>query len=232
MEIRLQNIAPQFDPYLDLEGLRKQINQIHMGKRVRIIPEEMKDCKLDFYFRLWDFKIESKYGIVGDLDVLFCDGFSRTGLIHENVSHSLNYMSVILDEILKNFNVVFVKWVPEIWEEKDPELLAFIRDNYRTHEIRIHPSSFHKEGLFLPKQISLDLILEGNTSVPYNKLKVSNNLIRVRKRLGFTQGQLADKSGLHQKTIGNIECQRTFPALKSVELLSNALEVDISNLLN
>ena len=52
----------------------------------------------------------------------------------------------------------------------------------------------------------------------------------LRKKCNMTQEQLAEKLGVFQKQIGNIETGTTFTTMSNLEKLAQALKVDISDL--
>ena len=52
----------------------------------------------------------------------------------------------------------------------------------------------------------------------------------LRKKCNMTQEQLAEKLGVFQKQIGNIETGTTFTTMPNLEKLAKALKVDISDL--
>jgi transcriptional regulator with XRE-family HTH domain len=57
------------------------------------------------------------------------------------------------------------------------------------------------------------------------KEAVSTNLKSVRKRKGWTQAQLAERSGLKQSTVSQIE-SGAWPDYKSLVAICSALEVE------
>lgn len=52
----------------------------------------------------------------------------------------------------------------------------------------------------------------------------------LRKKSNMTQEQLAEKLGVFQKQIGNIETGTTFTTMSNLEKLAKAFQVDISDL--
>lgn len=53
------------------------------------------------------------------------------------------------------------------------------------------------------------------------------NLIRKRKKLGITQENLAEMTGLNQAAIGRLESMKTNPTLKTVLKILNALDMKL-----
>ena len=53
-----------------------------------------------------------------------------------------------------------------------------------------------------------------------------NNLKKIRNEKGFSQEQLAEKSGLHRTYISAIECFRRSIALENVQRIADALDID------
>ncbi len=53
-----------------------------------------------------------------------------------------------------------------------------------------------------------------------------------RKSLGFTQEQLAEKSGLSPNYIAKLEVQKRIPSVAALVALSEALEVEVADLLS
>ena len=60
---------------------------------------------------------------------------------------------------------------------------------------------------------------------------LSSNIKRLRKELGLSQEQLADKCGLHRTYVGAVERGERNVTLSSLEMLASALEVDVPTLL-
>ncbi len=54
----------------------------------------------------------------------------------------------------------------------------------------------------------------------------------LRKRLGYTLHQLADVSGLTYTTVENVEKNKAFPSLKTLDSLSGGLQLPASDLLS
>lgn len=52
----------------------------------------------------------------------------------------------------------------------------------------------------------------------------------LRKRANLTQEQLADKLGVFQKQIGNIETGTTFTTMPNLEKFANIFEVEVKDL--
>jgi transcriptional regulator with XRE-family HTH domain len=61
--------------------------------------------------------------------------------------------------------------------------------------------------------------------------KPTINLRQLREQRGFTQQQLANKSGLASSQISNIECGQREPSLKSLRKLRRALRCTWDELL-
>ena len=61
--------------------------------------------------------------------------------------------------------------------------------------------------------------------------RFGNNVKRLRKNQGWSQEELAKKSGLHRTYIGSLENGGRNVSLINVERLAKALHVDIESLL-
>ncbi len=59
---------------------------------------------------------------------------------------------------------------------------------------------------------------------------LSNNLSRIREQQGFTQPELAEKAGLSPKMIQKIEYGQTNPSTNTLDKLSHALGVPLTEL--
>jgi transcriptional regulator with XRE-family HTH domain len=70
--------------------------------------------------------------------------------------------------------------------------------------------------------------LEGYRSIPLRR--VSANLVAARKRAGLTQGQLAERCGLHRTEISLLERQGREPRLGTLVKLADSLEVPVESL--
>lgn len=56
------------------------------------------------------------------------------------------------------------------------------------------------------------------------------NVKKYRNKRGLSQEALAEKSGLHRTYISSIECFNRSISLKNIQLIANALEVDVYKL--
>ena len=61
---------------------------------------------------------------------------------------------------------------------------------------------------------------------------LSKNIKELRHELGWSQEDLADKSGLHRTYIGAVERGERNVSLSSLELIAAALNVTVPRLLN
>lgn len=60
--------------------------------------------------------------------------------------------------------------------------------------------------------------------------RLGENVRRIRKEQNLTQFQLAEKAGLSEETVKNIELSRCWTSDKNLAKLTKALQVDIHNL--
>lgn len=58
------------------------------------------------------------------------------------------------------------------------------------------------------------------------------NVRKYRKKIGLSQEQFAEKCGLHRTYIGAVERAERNVTLSTLEILSKALDISISHLLN
>jgi len=58
----------------------------------------------------------------------------------------------------------------------------------------------------------------------------AKNLRESRRKYGFTQAQLAEKAGISTHYIALIELARNIPKVETIELLANALNIEIYEL--
>lgn len=68
-------------------------------------------------------------------------------------------------------------------------------------------------------------------SRPAAALKVGRALARVRREAGWTQEQLAHRSGLHRTYIGGVERGERNPTVISLLAICNALDIRVWELL-
>lgn len=61
--------------------------------------------------------------------------------------------------------------------------------------------------------------------------KLAHNIKKVRKEKGITQVELAYSCGFEKQNMQRIEAGKTSPTLKTLLKISDALEVDIKDLL-
>lgn len=61
---------------------------------------------------------------------------------------------------------------------------------------------------------------------------LSKNIKELRRGLGWSQEELADRSGLHRTYIGAVERGERNVSLSSLELIAAALSVDVPRLLS
>ena len=59
---------------------------------------------------------------------------------------------------------------------------------------------------------------------------VRNKLGYIREKMGMSQEQLAWKSTVSRRTIGEIELERRVPSVKTALLLANALECTVEDI--
>lgn len=69
-------------------------------------------------------------------------------------------------------------------------------------------------------------------SVDVNYRIIGLHISTYRHRLNLTQDQLAEKAGLSKQFIGNIECGKAIPSLKTLLSLCDALDVTPNDLLS
>ena len=62
------------------------------------------------------------------------------------------------------------------------------------------------------------------------KLRLSENMRRIRKMKGFTQFTLAEKAGVSEETIKSVELCLNWPSENTLAQIANALEIDIVKL--
>lgn len=60
--------------------------------------------------------------------------------------------------------------------------------------------------------------------------RVAQNIKKYRNIEGFTQKQLSKMTGLSLDSINSIECGRVWPSKKSLEKITDALEIDVYRL--
>ena len=60
--------------------------------------------------------------------------------------------------------------------------------------------------------------------------RLAENLKRIRKQKKFTQFELAEKAGISDETIKNIELCKTWTSEKTLSQITEALEIDIHSL--
>ncbi len=60
--------------------------------------------------------------------------------------------------------------------------------------------------------------------------RLSFNLKKVRKILGFSQEKLAEKAQISFQMVNDIECCRRWPSEKTLSKLANALQTDVYTL--
>lgn len=64
-----------------------------------------------------------------------------------------------------------------------------------------------------------------------NSKKFSENLIRLRKYKGLSIKDLSQKTGISQRMIVHYEKHVSYPSLDKIEIIANALKVNITDLL-
>ena len=62
------------------------------------------------------------------------------------------------------------------------------------------------------------------------QLRLAENLKRIRKQKKFTQFELAEKAGISDETIKNIELCKTWTSEKTLSQITDALQIDIHTL--
>lgn len=89
-----------------------------------------------------------------------------------------------------------------------------------------------KHNLWLIKFFGQDwyCLLMEERKITNKDLVFGRRLQRVRKRMGLTQEQLADKTRLSTTFVGLVETGRRRPSLKSLQKIADALGVSIKEL--
>jgi len=222
-------MTPLKQPFsIDLTSVKGAIDSILLEKETRILNDS--DSPLKYYFRFGDIEVESESGTKSYLKALYCDALVRKEHCEDDVCDLRDCLQM-LNLILQNIDVVLLKSLVDYLVEYDEELFEFMSKNYRMHPLQLKKQWIHKEGLFLPKQIPLYLMLNYQSRIPFNPARVGANLKREREHKKLTQVQLAHDAGIDPKTIGNIECGRTTCFHSTLEKLAEVLGVDTSLLL-
>ena len=60
---------------------------------------------------------------------------------------------------------------------------------------------------------------------------LGNNILKLRKQLGFSQEELSEKVNVTRQTISNWELNETQPNPEQLKLLSKALNVSVDDLI-
>ncbi|MEQ8882755.1 MAG: helix-turn-helix transcriptional regulator [Cyclobacteriaceae bacterium] len=212
---------------IDCGSVKKTVDLILLGKETRILS----DGPMDYYFRIDNIRVTSEYGKTANLDALYCDAFYRSKFISDFKLYSMGDLLKMLDTILEDINVVFYQCVVKNWKH-DPELRDFLFKNYRIHHVSLSTVlGIRREGLFFPKQRPLNSVLTGISSLPLNQIRISLNAKQERLKKGLKIVELAERSGLVEKTIRNIENPYKSNYLDSLEKVAKGLQIDISRLL-
>ena len=62
-------------------------------------------------------------------------------------------------------------------------------------------------------------------------MSVGKNVVYHRERKGFSQAELAEKSGVSQPAISQIETETVMPRITTLQRIADALGVDLRTLL-
>lgn len=63
------------------------------------------------------------------------------------------------------------------------------------------------------------------------RIRISNNVRKIRLKQGISQAELAYRAGLHDNYIGRIELAKCNMSVETLEKLSKALNVEIEALI-
>ncbi len=74
------------------------------------------------------------------------------------------------------------------------------------------------------------LLASNNNAVANTKTKLGNKIQKIRKQLGYSQEELAEKIKISRTHMGHIEQGRKSPSLKLMEKLASELKIRISEL--
>lgn len=69
------------------------------------------------------------------------------------------------------------------------------------------------------------VILDGNTVI-FPRGTIGQRIVKVRKCVGYTQEQLAQRAHLSRSFIGDVEADRCSPSINTLKAISAALQVD------
>ena len=64
------------------------------------------------------------------------------------------------------------------------------------------------------------------------RLTLAANIKKYRNKLGFSQEELAEETGLHRTYIGSVERGERNVSIDNIQLIANALKTNVPNLLS
>ncbi len=62
------------------------------------------------------------------------------------------------------------------------------------------------------------------------KTALKSNIVELRKKIGLSQGELAERIGKSQKTMSEIENGKVWPDHKTIQLIAKGLNVEETDL--
>lgn len=80
------------------------------------------------------------------------------------------------------------------------------------------------------KLVAMLLIAIDNSHMANTKEKLGKKIQKLRKALGYTQEELAEKLNISRTHMGHIEQARKAPSLKLMDKLAKVLKVKLSDL--
>lgn len=221
--------------FADLNLVNEQSQLIKIGRQHRI----MFGYPIKFYCRKYNRKFHTKSGGFFEDESLWCDGISVLYPIYFDGDQNLRaYIWYIVNGILKYNNLILEEPVYNGLKRSFPSLLQFVKDSFRT--LPIYEESYanknHLKGLFLPSLKSeFEINLQSKSSNPFpinpKPWTISSKLKYLLDNSGLTQVQLAERSGICEKTIRNTLKSKHYPNVHTIKLLASAFNMTLGEFL-
>jgi DNA-binding XRE family transcriptional regulator len=219
---------------VDLNHLNRNASLVRIGKEYTI--QQYRPMR--WYFRKDKFTVETEDGLKSEVEMIYCDEFSRFPKSCPFKITDLKSMIQVLNIVLKSNSILILQSVVNSWIKYDLEFYDYFQNNYSGYWVKLPEDIFNRQGLYLPSQLSREESLK--KALPSNNemiddlamnTRIAKNVKAERERQGLTIKELAEDSDLKEKTVRNVENPDLSNYVHTLEKIAKGLDVSLFELL-